>query len=300
MDGAVKGNSTFAPGSAPILQQALYDLARELSAPNNPNESLYDEWMAVNPNPVSGKPKINGLGGGSDHLPFIAVAGVSAVDLQYSYDPALGLSSTPCYHSAYETFFLFDNYIDPDYKYCHTMAEVAVELVRQFADTPLLSSLVNVTLYHGSLQDFTDQLQTARGDLLQQNGVGMDTLREVVALYGTKAAEFETCLQQVDLSDTLRVRGLNDQMMQVERAFLDPNGVPQQSSYKHLLAAPSKFNSYSGGASFPGLDNLLFDVESMGNQTRRARRWEEIRRHLATLIFTIDSAAGSLDCVSGI
>ena len=59
---------------------------------------------------------------------------------------------------------------------------------------------------------------------------------------------------------------------------------------RHLISAPSKFNSYAGSA-FPGLGNLLFDIENVADQ---AERWEEVRRHLATLIFTIRSAASTL------
>jgi hypothetical protein len=45
------------------------------------------------------------------------------------------------------------------------------------------------------------------------------------------------------------------------------------------------------GSAFPGLENLLFDIDSV---SKKEERWEDIRRHLAAIVFVIDSAASAL------
>ena len=121
LDFAVTGNCTFVPSGVPLTYNALYEVAKEIASPNNPEQTMYDEWQQINANPIASQPLISDLGAGSDHAAFIYMAGVSSVSLSYSYDPKLGLSSSPCYHSAYETFYYFDNFIDKEYKYSHTM-----------------------------------------------------------------------------------------------------------------------------------------------------------------------------------
>ena len=60
--------------------------------------------------------RIGLLGSGSDFAPFVTKSGVTCADLRYSYDPGLGISSYPLYHSVYETFHLVDEIMDPHYK----------------------------------------------------------------------------------------------------------------------------------------------------------------------------------------
>ena len=60
--------------------------------------------------------RVEAPGFASDHAPFIFTAGVPAVQLSYKQNPELGMSSYPLYHTSYDTFFLFDTYIDPEYK----------------------------------------------------------------------------------------------------------------------------------------------------------------------------------------
>ena len=66
--------------------------------------------------------------------------------------------------------------------------------------------------------------------------------------------------------------------------------------FRHVISAPSKHDSYSGSA-FPGLGNLLFDIQDLAGAEADAR-WEEVKRHLATIIFTVQSAASVLKPVT--
>ena len=63
---------------------------------------------------------------------------------------------------------------------------------------------------------------------------------------------------------------------------------------RHVIYAPSAQDSYSG-INFPGLTDLLFQIEGAADA---ADRWEKVRQHLAVLQFVVDSAASTLKPVS--
>ncbi len=56
------------------------------------------------------------LGLGSDYAPFVTIAGVPSLSVVYNYDPKLPVISYPLYHSAYDTFHVFDTYVDVGFK----------------------------------------------------------------------------------------------------------------------------------------------------------------------------------------
>jgi len=63
-------------------------------------------------------PKIKLLGSGTDHAAFAFFAGVPSVNLRFKDDSKKhkGVGQYPTYHTGYETFYLMDKLIDPDYK----------------------------------------------------------------------------------------------------------------------------------------------------------------------------------------
>lgn len=74
--------------------------------------------------------------------------------------------------------------------------------------------------------------------------------------------------------------------MQLERAFIDTNGLPNRREYRHVISAPNPHNSY-GGSHFTGLNDLLWETEH-GKDT--SEQWELIKKHLFVIVYHIDSA----------
>lgn len=92
----------------------------------------------------------------------------------------------------------------------------------------------------------------------------------------------------------MAIRKVNDQLLLLERMFLDPNGLPRNPSKKHLILSPSEMLAGGSAAGqedmFPGLmDEFAFlihsDFGSLG------WTWDVIRAHFSILIFTIQSAS---------
>ncbi|XP_072030609.1 glutamate carboxypeptidase 2-like [Amphiura filiformis] len=88
----------------------------------------------------------------------------------------------------------------------------------------------------------------------------------------------------------LEVRQLNDQLMQVERAFIEPLGLPNRKFLRHLVFAPSN-NDYYAADAFPGIVDAMFNIDEDPDQETR---WRIVREQMAITAFVIQSAATTL------
>uniref|UniRef100_A0AAR2JZU9 Glutamate carboxypeptidase 2 n=1 Tax=Pygocentrus nattereri TaxID=42514 RepID=A0AAR2JZU9_PYGNA len=100
--------------------------------------------------------------------------------------------------------------------------------------------------------------------------------------------------QYANTIHVLAVRMLNDQLMYLERAFIDPLGLPGRPFYRHVVFAPSSHNKYAG-ESFPGIYDALFDIENAADPDRA---WDEVKRQISIATVTVNSAANTLHPVA--
>lgn len=94
------------------------------------------------------------------------------------------------------------------------------------------------------------------------------------------------------MNNPFELRRVNDQMMQIDRAFLDPAGIPSRSQdnyYRNIVhsSAESSFN----GTSFPGITDALYKLQDSPGDPDLIL---ELRHHFSVVVFTIQSAAYSL------
>ena len=150
--------------------------------------------------------------------------------------------------------------------------------------------------------------------LLQKGGVTLQYIKEAVNEFKISTEEFMKNLQETKKSlDSLSLRIVNDQMMQLERVFNMPTGLPGtiiinlifnlicfyeeiyfklckniyvgRTSSRNAIFAPSKFNSY-GGAAFPGIIDLLHEIDDLDNDSKK-KRYEELKKHVSDLMIMI-------------
>nr|XP_040141014.1 putative N-acetylated-alpha-linked acidic dipeptidase [Ictidomys tridecemlineatus] len=120
--------------------------------------------------------------------------------------------------------------------------------------------------------------------------VSFDALFSAVKNFTEIASKFSKRLQDLDKSNLILLRIMNDQLMFLERAFIDPLGLPDRPFYRHVIYAPSSHNKYAG-ESFPGIYDALFDIES---KVDPSKAWEEVKRQISIAAFTVQAAAGTL------
>ncbi|XP_071506212.1 N-acetylated-alpha-linked acidic dipeptidase 2-like [Diadema antillarum] len=292
-DIAVNGNNTFRAKTTPLLQQALFEATKKVPDGETGERTVYDLWRERYPDSNgNGLPHVPVLGSGSDFAPFMYRIGVPCTDLTYTYDSSLSISSYPVYHSVYETFYLVKTFIDWNFWRHRAVARVMLEFSRDLADSVVLP--FGCLDYANKLTSSIDNLNEEYGDKMRTNGITFDYVYSALSNFTTAAEDFENRLQEIHQNDPFVVRQVNDQMIQLERAFIDPAGLPDRKWLRHVVFAPSSVNYYAGDA-FPALVDALYQIDDDPDQVTR---WKAVEKQMAIIAFTIQSASSTLTDVT--
>ncbi|CAH1792640.1 unnamed protein product [Owenia fusiformis] len=281
--------------ATPLLYNVTHIATKRVPDPE-PNlfSNVYESWRTRNPANSSDSdslPAIGNLGAGSDYAPFLQRIGIPAIDFTYTYDTnKWKIASYPLYHTGYEMFSLVKNYTDPEFKWHQSMGRIAGETLRILSDTLLLP--VDVRNYATQIATMFATIKAVHNDRVVAKGLKFDYFESAVNNFTKATNDFHGSLAQVNLKDPIAVRMANDKMMMLERAFIDPLGLPRRPLYRHVVYAPSVRDSYTG-AGFPGLTDALYDIDSLAGD-ESTERWIEVEQQLAVTAFTIQSAATTL------
>ena len=282
-DCAVEGNYSFAANGNPFLKSLVYQQSAFVKDPNarDKEASLYDSWSIKYPSSSEpGKPRFGGLGSGSDYAPFSHFIGVPSIDMFYRFK-SMGRSLYPVYHTVHDTFYWQKTFNDPHFTTHLSMSQIGVRILLEAADTRILP--YNLTDYKKSLESNLKALEKHYKSLLMQGNVTLDHLAREIETFSRKADDFEKKKAEVsDTQDFAKLRMLNDQMMQMERAFIWPFGLPGRKLVRHVLFAPQMHNIY-GSSSFPGITDALFDIEKTNN-------WKLVKEQVSIAITCVREA----------
>jgi N-acetylated-alpha-linked acidic dipeptidase len=202
-------------------------------------------------------PRLAPLGSGSDYTVFIDHLGIPSVDFGFS-------GGYGVYHSAYDTFRWMDLYGDPGFLYHAAAARLWGLMAMRLASADVLP--LRFSTYARDLQVDLDSLRrdvvrrartpagpgakppiagdfTAVLSALQQFGVAGES-----ADRATDAA--------LSSGDAAALRHANEALMQIERAFLDPKGLPNRPWFRHMLIAPGLTTGYAPWP-FPALQEAV-------------------------------------------
>lgn len=195
------------------------------------------------------------------------------------------------YHSVYETFEIVERFYDPSFRRLQAVAQVRGGLIFSLANSVLLP--LDVNEYADSLKQYAQsisQLAQRNPEEMQKYQVSFDSLFSAVENFTVAARELHQRIQTLNRADPLQVRIVNDQLMYLERAFIDPLGLPGRPFYRHVIFAPSSHNKYAG-ESFPGIYDALFNIEKAVD---KQKSWDEVKRQISIAAFTVHAAAMTL------
>lgn len=294
-DSAIEGMYTLRVDCTPSLHTLVYDITKQIPSPEEGEEgvSLYESWhKRDNWTNDRDAPRISKLGSGSDFEAYFIRLGIASGRARYTKNAKTErYSSYPVYHSVYETFEIVEKFYDPSFKRLQAVAQVRGALIFLLADSQLLP--LDVNEYAESLRKYAQSIaQLAQKNLraMERYKVSFDSLFSAVENFTVAARDFHERLQTLNKADPLQLRIMNDQLMYLERAFIDPLGLPGRPFYRHVIFAPSSHNKYAG-ESFPGIYDALFDIE---NSADPAKAWEEVKRQISIAAFTVHAAAMTL------
>uniref|UniRef100_A0A4W6ENB9 N-acetylated alpha-linked acidic dipeptidase like 1 n=1 Tax=Lates calcarifer TaxID=8187 RepID=A0A4W6ENB9_LATCA len=273
VDIAVFANATLRASGMPSVQNVIFTAAKQVDAPGLDSMSVYDNWIqyANKTSPAHGTiPRVGYLSGaGSDYAAFVHYLGITSMDISYTYDRSkTNARIYPAYHTAYDTFDYASKFIDPGFTSHQATGRTAGNILIRLADSLVLP--LNCSDYAESLEEY---LKTAI-DLAQSY-----IHRHIVtsSAFHVKINAYHPPLSHLSFSP-LKVRMINDQLMLLDRAFLNP------------LAFPDKYGYSAGQPTFPGLADAYDKAESSG----QSNDWDKVHYHLSVLSQAIDGAAHML------
>nr|KAF6269841.1 N-acetylated alpha-linked acidic dipeptidase like 1 [Pipistrellus kuhlii] len=291
VDISVFANATLRAQGTPPVQSVLFSAAKQISAPGPGGLSIYDNWLRYfnRSSPAYGLvPSLGSLGAGSDYAPFIHFLGISSMDIAYTYDRSKTSARIyPTYHTAFDTFGYVDKFVDPGFGSHQAVARTAGSVLLRLSDSLFLP--LNVSDYSETLRSFLQAAQQHLGAQLEGEGISLAPLVTAVGKFEREAVALSRHISalQKGTFDPLQVRMLNDQLMLLERAFLNPRAFPEERYYSHVLWAPR----HSSVATFPGLANACARAL---NTDPGSAAWAEVRRQLSIVVAALEGAAATL------
>uniref|UniRef100_A0A8C4HEC9 Aminopeptidase NAALADL1 n=1 Tax=Dicentrarchus labrax TaxID=13489 RepID=A0A8C4HEC9_DICLA len=324
VDIAVFANATLRASGMPSVQNVIFKAAKQVNAAGLESTSVYDNWIKYSnrTSPAHGTiPRMGYLSGaGSDYAAFVHYLGITAMDISYTYDrldltfvalcclaalPFLSFltlfiwmfffiqSKTnariyPAYHTAYDTFDYASKFIDPGFVSHQAIARTAGNVLIRLADSLVLP--LNCSDYAEILEDYLKTAVNLYQNQLQVKHISMGKhpLKRAVASFRSAATHLDQVILSSDLANEtpLKVRRINDQLMLLDRAFLNPLAFPDKYAFRHVIWASSS----AGKPTFPGLADAYAKAESSG----QPRDWDKVHYHLSVLSQAIEGAANTL------
>ena len=290
MDYAVKGNQTFDARGSPHLKTVLMDVTSEITNPHHYSDelpSVLANWIDKSPDQLEGQtPIFKPVGSGSDFRPFAQIPGMANVDMRYKGD------YYPLYHSQYETTFAVENFIDPGFKIHGAMAKIFGSVGFEFATKKILP--FNLFNYGSQISFDCQQFMIDYGKILQDKaGIDTDMLSRKIEELSDVLSRFQNFVNNLNLDDLseLRVRSINDVLMNVDRMFLWPQGLPgREYEDKHLLYATFKYDTYVSTV-FPTLRDGIYDLEKAESQ----ENVNSIKQNFSILYMTVKQAIYTME-----
>jgi len=191
------------------------------------------------------------IGSGSDHTVFLNFVGMPVLGL--GFEGPYGV-----YHSAYDDFFWMNHFGDPGYRYHTLMTQLWGVLALRLANADLLP--FDFASYAANIREFVNELEKdLEKNGRKDNGKAMGGQPPSAVQPGEARQEtpldlepilaaiddFEAAGKRLDGSATRALASgtidsklaatINRGTMQVERNWLNPDGIPGRPWFKHIL-----------------------------------------------------------------
>ena len=165
------------------------------------------------------------IGSGSDHTVFLNFVGMPVIGLQFNGPYGV-------YHSMYDDFYWMNHFGDPGYRYHTLMSQLWGVTALRLANADLLP--FDFASYAENIRQFVAELSKGK-DMGELN---LQPVQNAIDDFESVGKKLDSSLQQMLAAGKVdpKVAGaINSLMMQVERNWLNPDGIPGRPWFKHIL-----------------------------------------------------------------
>jgi N-acetylated-alpha-linked acidic dipeptidase len=270
----------FQPQAVGSLAPLVLDLAREIEDPATGGPLVpalraaraKSRAEAGDPAPVADDDLVDvRIGSGSDHTVFLNHLGVPTIGL--TFDGPYGV-----YHSVYDGFFWMNRFGDPGYRYHVLSSRIWGTLALRLANADILP--FDFAAYARHLRTFVADLEKAT----EKDRLDLSRLRTGVDAFEAAGRRLNEAARGAIASSApapVLARRVNRGLLEVERNWLDPDGLPGRPWFKHTLYAARYTYAH---LELPGL-----------TEAAEEKDWSRARRQAAVLERALARNTGLVD-----
>jgi N-acetylated-alpha-linked acidic dipeptidase len=213
------------------LAPLLVEVSHTLPAPSG--ATLYDEWKASRKAELGAKQAVldselanTRIGSGSDHTVFLNFLGIPTVEL--TFNGPYGV-----YHSMYDDFYWMNHFGDPGYRYHGLMSQLWGTMAMRLANAEILP--FDFESYGANIRQFLADLDAASH---VSGKITLTPLLELIFNFQAAGRDLNQSISgaiaggHLDAASAARV---NQMLMQIERNWCNPQGIPGRPWFKHTI-----------------------------------------------------------------
>jgi N-acetylated-alpha-linked acidic dipeptidase len=230
------------------LSPMLVETSRSLRDPSG--KSLYEAWKEstarerrdskIATDVTDANLADTRIGSGSDHTVFLNFVGMPVIGLQFDGDYGV-------YHSAYDDYYWMNRFGDPGYRYHTLMSQLWGVTSLRLANADLFP--FDFASYASNVRQFMDELtknkniwgqqpSAVQPGEAQQPQLDLRSILDAIDAFEAAGKRLNESLNRELASgkvDRKLAFTLNHGMMQVERNWLNSDGIPGRPWFKHIL-----------------------------------------------------------------
>jgi len=244
------GKGQLGAGGSHSLESFVVGLARDINDPRTGKplaEALRTRSSSTNPSgaakgPDPLKPEdwhMQALGSGSDYTAFLQHLGIASLNLGFGDEDGSG----GIYHSAYDSYYWFSHFGDPNFVYEKAFSQVTELALLRFGDAPLLP--FQFKHFAQSVSQYVSEIQKLEK---YDKRLDLASLQGEVKELDKASTSFETAyagaLGKVGQASGAQMASINEHLYGIERRMLLEGGLPRRPWFRHGVYAPGSLTGY--------------------------------------------------------
>lgn len=253
-DAGVSGKN-FGAASSPSLKELLIGASKAVDYPDT-ELTVFEKWAGNHD-----EPGIGNLGGGSDHIAFYMHAGVPSL--------SGGAGGPTLYHTNYDSFHFYENFVDPSFKMGGMVEQIAGIMALRLANAEVIP--YDLERYASDLKVHFAQAEN-RVHEYDKKFKEFELSRKAIDTLETITSRFATTLQESLVNTQMtgsQITQINQQLLDLEKSFLDDRGMYFGKWYRSLYASIDPFSGYASWI----LPGIRYETEQKSSE--KLAEWDQ-------------------------